>query len=128
MFKVNISNASQNLSWSAQFPTEQEAENWLNSQIGKPHRLPEREVPIYDGNGNPILDENGDPVIGTLPAEFTSEIVDITASHNLAQEKIKADKYLKETDWYVTRLVERSVPIPSEVIALRLAAVQKLNE
>lgn len=87
MFKVNISNASQNLSWSASFPTELEAQTWLNQQIGKPHRLPERDVPTYDENGQPILDENGEPIMETLPAEFTSEIVDITAAHNDAENK-----------------------------------------
>ena len=40
MFKVNISNSSKNLSWSAKFPTETEANEWLQKQIGKPHRLP----------------------------------------------------------------------------------------
>ena len=40
MFKVNISNSSKNLSWSAKFPTEVEANEWLQKQIGKPHRLP----------------------------------------------------------------------------------------
>ncbi len=40
MFKVNISNSSKNLSWSAKFSTEVEANEWLQKQIGKPHRLP----------------------------------------------------------------------------------------
>lgn len=87
MFKVNISNSSQNLSWSGSFLTEIEAQAWLSQQIGKPHRLPERDVPTYDENGQPILDENGDSVLETLPAEFTSEIIDITAAHNDAENK-----------------------------------------
>lgn len=44
MFKVNISNSSKNLSWSAKFPTEVEANEWLQKQIGKPHRLPVESV------------------------------------------------------------------------------------
>jgi hypothetical protein len=73
--------------------TYQEAQDWLAQQIGKPHRLPEREEQVIDENGEPVLDENGEIVMQTIPAEFTSEIVDITASHNDALNK--ANKILE---------------------------------
>jgi hypothetical protein len=89
MFKVNIVNPSQNLSWGASFSTELEAQEWLAQQIGKPHRLPERQVPLYDGNGLPLLDQNNEPVMGALPAEFTSEIVDLSLDANYVNEEIR---------------------------------------
>lgn len=82
MFKVNISNASQNLAWSASFPSEAEAQAWLALQIGKPHRLPEREVPT--GNRN----ENDEPIMETLPAEFTFEIKDLSLDADYQYQKI----------------------------------------
>lgn len=128
MFKVTITNEQCPQSpWSASFSTEIEAQNWLNSQIGKPWRLPERQVPTYDENGEPILDENGEPVMETLPAEFTSEIVDITEEYNLAKQKQEAQSYLNSTDWYITRFVERGVAVPQEITQARLAAVATLN-
>lgn len=96
MFKVNISNATQNLSWSASFLLQVDAQAWLDQQIGKPHRLPERivpidlsgqsydetevletiqeqvmigqnEIPVLDEQGNPVLDENGNPQVTIEP-------------------------------------------------------------
>lgn len=37
-------------------------------------------------------------------------------------------QYLDSTDWYVTRLIERNIPIPQEVSVARLAAIDKINE
>lgn len=103
MFKVNISNSKQNLSWSACFTLKSEAQSWLSSQIGKPHRLPERiipidltgesydqadvletiqgqvivgynQVPVIDDQGNPVLDENGNPQMANEPTYETQDI------------------------------------------------------
>jgi hypothetical protein len=96
MFKVNIANSSQNLSWSASFSSEVEAQSWLNSQIGKPHRLPEREVPIESEYAQEdvleVIEEEIEGVMQQtkvrLKAQYTSEIVDITSQHNAEQSKI----------------------------------------
>ena len=42
-----------------------------------------------------------------------------------AREAAKA--YLAETDWYVIRWYERTIPIPDDVKARRAAAVEALN-
>ena len=101
MFKVNISNASQNLSWSAKFPTELEAQEWLSQQIGKPDRLPEREVPTEE------LDEQGNPIMELLPAEFTSEIIDISAQINQENINKQAKELLANSDWKVLRHIRQ---------------------
>lgn len=95
MWKANIVNQSQNLSWGGMFETELEAQNWLNSQIGKPHRLPERIVSISDDYAQEdvleVIEEEIDGVMQQtsvrLKAQFTSEIIDISAQVQAEQAK-----------------------------------------
>jgi hypothetical protein len=60
----------------------------------------------YDSDGN---------LVGRTLATLQSEKV--------TQEKEQAANYLKSTDWYVVRKIERDVAIPSEITAHRLAVV-----
>ena len=107
MFKVNISNASQNLSWSASFPTELEAQEWLAKQIGKPHRLPEREVSIEDDYAQEdvleVIEEEIDGVMQQvrvrLRAQYSSEIVDISAQVATEAAQAAARALLNDSDW-----------------------------
>ena len=160
MFKVNISNSKQNLSWSASFPSEAEAQAWLNSQIGKPHRLPERiesidaeydqddvlevieteqvigynAVPRVDEQNQPVLDAEGIQIVDQVPnlamvqthvrlrAQYTSEIIDISAELNLAQNQAEARKLLAETDWMIIREMDNGVPCPQDIKEKRAAA------
>jgi CRISPR/Cas system Type II protein with McrA/HNH and RuvC-like nuclease domain len=105
MFKVSITNSSKNLSWGGSFETELEAQEWLQKQIGKPNRLPERTVSIdseyeqedvlevieenvlvgQDEEGNDIYELQQTQV--RLKAQFTSEIIDITAQYEAEQAK-----------------------------------------
>lgn len=104
MFKVNIQSLIRDISWGAELPTLQEAEAWLSQQIGRPNRLPQREKAVSECSqeelDSAISIEND---IATLPAQFTSSIVDITAQK--AQEAINAEnkKFLADTDWKVIR-------------------------
>ena len=102
MFKINISNAAQNLSWSAQFTTELEAQEWLAKQIGKPHRLPERQVPSGEVN------ENGEPILITLPQEFTSEIINLSLDPAWVDQDIsqKREKEYPAINLVVEALIE----------------------
>ena len=107
MFKVNISNASQNLSWSTSFPTELEAQEWLAKQIGKPHRLPEREVSIEDDYAQEdvleVIEEEIDGVMQQvrvrLRAQYSSEIVDISAQVATEAAQAAARALLNDSDW-----------------------------
>jgi len=80
MFKVSISNSTENKSWEAKFETLQEANEWLAKQIGKPNRLPERV----------IKNEAGEEV--TLPAEFTSEIIDLSLDVEYVKDEARAKR------------------------------------
>jgi hypothetical protein len=130
MFKVNIANSSQNLSWSASFSTQQEAQSWLNSQIGKPHRLPEREVPIESEYAQEdvleVIEEEIEGVMQQtkvrLRAQFTSEIVDISAQVATEAAQAAARKLLADTDWMVIRKADTGVDYPQEIKDQRAAA------
>ena len=73
--------------------------------------LPERAE--YDAEGNPT------GVI--LPAEYTVEVIDITAQ--VAQEAINAEalSYLASTDWLIIREMDAGTPCPAEIKAERAA-------
>ena len=112
MFQVNLTNPSQNLSWSGIFSSEQEAQNWLSQQIGKPHRLPERTVPIDSEYSQEdvleVIQEEDiegqlQDVSVRLKAQFTVEILDISAQ--VAQQELNAQsrKLLQDTDYLVIR-------------------------
>lgn len=115
MFKVIIKNEEKQLEWSAQFESQELAQEWLSRQIGKPNRLPERLVSKFDEGGSVAVDENGNPIQELLPAEFSSEIIDI--SEQVAAEKAKYDakQYLADTDWYVIRFMDSGIEIPVDV-------------
>lgn len=40
----------------------------------------------------------------------------------------KLNRYLDSTDWYVTRMIERTIDIPDDVKVKRLEAVNRINE
>lgn len=106
MFKVIISNSKVNKTWTGlnsdgtPFSTEQNAQTWLDRQIGKPHRLPERVVSIdsqYDQDDViEIIETEVDEVMTQthvrLRAEYTSEIVNISTAYNAEQDKINKIK------------------------------------
>ena len=67
-----------------------------------------------------ILDEEG-VVIETKP---NYDIAELKAS-KISAIKTEAGKLLSPTDWYVTRLAERAIEIPTEVADERLDIVTK---
>jgi len=74
----------------------------------------------------PELDADGNPTGNTLPAEYTIEIVDITAQ--VEQEKINADAlaYLASTDWMIIREIDSGVVCPADVKLARAEARAKI--
>lgn len=140
MFKVSISNSRENKLWEAKFASEELAQAWLAQQVGKPHRLPEREVAIeseyFQDDVLEVIsedieqfDENfqstGFVSVETkvkLAAEFVSEISNISVAHALDQAKMAARKLLADTDWLVIREMDSGVACSSEIKAARAAA------
>lgn len=130
MFKISIIKNSQ-VTNSAQFPSQEEADAWLSRHegmgtFGTPAYTTQQQVEIFpaviDEEGNEISPAQFETQDFQIPSTYTVEITDISAQ--LAQEAINASalQVLAESDWYVARLAETGVAIPEEVSSARAAA------
>jgi hypothetical protein len=94
MIQVKIKNvASQQYTHGAQFPSQEEAQAWINqhSHLNGPWGNPEHEVQVLDEDGKSF----DPPQYETVPTEFEVEIEDITdmlAAAAAKQAKINAGK------------------------------------
>lgn len=84
-----------------------------------------------DENGNPLYvkvlstDADGKPVM----VDSTKRLVTKGLKSNfIAQVKQTAGSILAQTDWMVTRKVERDVDIPADVVAYRAEVITKADE
>lgn len=147
MFKAEVTknNIVTNIAY---FPTQLEAESWLNSCVannifGKPQREAlEKELVNEDGEIVPHLDgENIQDSISvreetaidgtvirihTLPAEYSTLITDITAEVLAKKESDEALQYLNQTDYLIIREMDTGEPCPQEIKDLRAAARLKV--
>ena len=83
-------------------------------------------------------DENGNPLYVKVLGEVDGKpaMVDSTKrlvtkglkSNFISQVKTTAGSILAQTDWMVTRKVERDVAIPADVVAYRASVVAKADE
>jgi hypothetical protein len=101
---------------------------YWDGDITNPKALEDKEE--SDENGNPLYVK----VLGTVdgqPAMVDSTKRLITKglkSNCIAQVKTTAGSILAQTDWMVTRKVERNVDIPADVVAYRASVVAKADE
>ena len=128
MYKINLLNINSGFNYAegAVFETEQDAQEWLAKIIGSESPLmPEREVSISDEySQDDVLeviqehvqigeDEENNAIYELqdtkvrLKAQFTAEIVDISAQ--VAQEEInrQAKAFLAESDWKILRHIRQ---------------------
>jgi hypothetical protein len=137
MIQIKIKNvASQQVTHGSQFETEELAQAWIKDQLsaglqcawGKPEHTIQVEVSPYvpaeyDEEGE-LISEAVEAIFEDeiVPSEFTIEIEDI--SEQVEQERINttALRYLAETDWIVTRAIERGEELSAEFKAEREAA------
>jgi len=105
MFKVSITNRKQNLFWEAKFESQELAQEWLNKQIGKHYRMPEREIGIsaeefQELDASEIKEVKEDSTEGkkniVLNDEFSYEIIDL----NLDAEYVKNETMQKRIKEY----------------------------
>ena len=96
---------------------------YWNGDATLPKALEDREE--VDENGDPmwvqVLDETQDPPV---MVDSTERLVARGLKYTwIAQVKDTAGKMLSQTDWMVTRKVERDVDIPADVVTQRAAIV-----
>lgn len=107
------------------------------------------EAVAYQSPKEAVLDENGEEleaavpeilaveaqeayvevipaVMQTIPSEFTVEIVDISAEIEQARVNAESEQYLKNTDWYVLRMMDSGVPVPEGIQLLRQQARDRI--
>jgi hypothetical protein len=96
---------------------------YWNGDINNPKALEDREE--SDEQGNPLYvkvlgEVNGERVmVDTTERLVTKGLKSVM----IAQVKHTAGLMLAQSDWYVTRKVERDVAIPADVVAKRAAIV-----
>ena len=97
---------------------------YWDGDINNPKALEDKEE--VDEDGNPLyvqVLDNTDPDNPVMVDSDERLVTKGLKSNMIAQVKDTAGKLLSQTDWYVTRKVERNVDIPADVAAKRLAIV-----
>ena len=97
---------------------------YWDGDINNPKALEDKEE--VDEDGNPLyvkVLDNTDPENPVMVDTDERLVTKGLKSNMIAQVKDTAGTLLAQTDWYVTRKVERNVDIPADVAAKRLAIV-----
>ena len=97
---------------------------YWDGDINNPKALEDKEE--VDENGNPLyvkVLDNTDPDNPVMVDTDERLVTKGLKSNMIAQVKHTAGTLLAQTDWYVTRKVERNVDIPTDVSSKRVAIV-----
>ena len=97
---------------------------YWDGDINNPKALEDKEE--VDENGNPLyvqVLDNTDPDNPVMVDSDERLVTKGLKSNMIAQVKHTAGTLLAQTDWYVTRKVERNVDIPTDVASKRVAIV-----
>lgn len=92
---------------------------------GNPKLLNDREE--VDQDGNPMWVQTYDPETETMVNTDKRLVTKGLKSQWISQVKDTAGKLLAQSDWYVTRKVERNVDIPAAVAEKRAAIVAEAD-
>ena len=111
------------ITWEAD-PVRHDDRYYWNGELDNPKAL--EDVDAVDEDGNPVwvkeLD-NSDPE-NPVMVDTDVQVVTHGLKHTMInQVKHTAGTMLAQTDWYVTRKMERDVAIPTEVVAERAHVV-----
>lgn len=102
---------------------------YWNGDINLPKALEDKEE--SDVDGNPLYVKVLDKTDPQNPVMVDSTVRLVTKglkSQFIAQVKQTAGSILAQTDWMITRKVERDVAIPADVVAYRASVVAKADE
>ena len=111
------------ITWEAD-PVRHDDRYYWNGELDNPKALEDREE--SDINGSPLWVQelnNSDPENPVMVDTNERLVTKGLKSNMIAQVKHTAGTMLAQTDWYVTRKMEREVAIPVDVVAERAHVV-----
>lgn len=99
---------------------------YWDGNIANPKAL--EDVLATKEDGSPLMVQKYNPVTEAMEDTDKQVVTKGLKSNFIAQVKQTAGSILAQTDWMVTRKVERDVAIPAEVVAYRASVVAKADE
>ena len=106
-------------------------QRWALGKIGFENQVLEEKKVIeqeYVAAIPEVMDDQGNIVQAAVPevpevshmeyfleAEYTIEVIDVTAQVNQQKQNEEALKYLAETDWYIIREMDSGVQCPADI-------------
>lgn len=99
---------------------------YWNGDINTPKALEDK--PEFKEDGTPVFVKKYNPVTKEMEDTTVQVVTKGLKSNFIAQVKQTAGSILAQTDWMITRKVERNVDIPASVVAFRASVVAKADE
>jgi hypothetical protein len=108
------------ITWEAD-PVRHDDRYYWNGELDNPKALEDKEE--SDEDGNPLWVQEYDAETEAMVDTTERLVTQGLKSNMIAQVKHTAGTMLNQTDWYVTRKMEREVAIPADVVAQRAHVV-----
>ena len=111
------------ITWEAD-PVRADDRYYWNGELDNPKALEDKEESDKDGNPLWVKElDNSDPENPVMVDTTERLVTQGLKSQKMAEVKHTAGTILNQTDWYVTRKMEREVAIPADVVAQRAHVV-----
>ena len=108
------------ITWEAD-PVRADDRYYWNGELDNPKALEDKEE--SDKDGNPLWVKEYDAETEAMVDTDKRLVTQGLKSQKMAEVKHTAGTILNQTDWYVTRKMEREVAIPADVVAQRAHVV-----
>jgi hypothetical protein len=108
------------ITWEAD-PVRADDRYYWNGELDNPKALEDKEE--SDKDGNPLWVQEYDAETEAMVDTDKRLVTQGLKSQKMAEVKHTAGTMLNQTDWYVTRKMERDVAIPADVVAQRAHVV-----
>ena len=108
------------ITWEAD-PVRHDDRYYWNGELDNPKALEDKEE--SDEDGNPLWVQEYDAETEAMVDTTERLVTQGLKTQKMAEVKHTAGTILNQTDWYVTRKMEREVAIPADVVAQRAHVV-----
>jgi hypothetical protein len=112
------------VTWEAD-PVRADDRYYWNGEIDNPKAM--EDVEEVDENGNPLYVQVWNPETEAMEDTDERLVTKGLKSTKIAEVNHTAGMILANTDWYITRKVEREIDIPEKVVTHRAAIVAESN-